>query len=119
LLIFSNTLDLRALYYDINIHSGCGLRKWCLDNTSNLSNTFQLEVNYFGVDSNTVTCEDREGIEKLKSIGVGVSIIEAEAVARGGDPVELLRELMGQQDGEMNQYLSVLFNIEVLHVADL
>lgn len=121
MVIFSNTVDLKPPYFGVNVHSGCGLRKWVEDHAAVLGDSCRLSVQYFGVDHNTLTQEDREGIAVLAKHNVTVEIVENQGLPNNKPLAEVFRERMQSLQPCENEYLTVLFNLEVLTVgsADL
>lgn len=117
LLVFSNTIDLKPPYFGVNVHSGCGLRKWVEDHADVLRDSCRLSVRYFGVDKNTLTQEDRQGIEVLAKHNVAVEIVENQSLPKDKTLAEVFIDHIESLEISGNQYVSVLFNLEVLTVG--
>jgi len=111
LVILSNTADLRALYCDTNIHSGCGLRKFIEDNPGILASR-QLEVIIYGVDDNMVTPSEQEYLSR-EDIKPYIKIVNHQGIDRK-NPMGGLESLLQTDPG---QYLAVFINLEVIKVV--
>ncbi len=106
LVVVSNTLDVRQLYYNTNIHSGCGLRKFIQEH-----NDVTLTIEYIGVDENLVLQEELDFIKTLSS-NITVNIKYSKDMNVDGT-LDVLKQSIKH---DQCQHVSVLFNLESINV---
>ena len=108
--IFSNSLDLRPLYEEFKIQSGCALRKYLVDHPDDT-----LDIVYFGVDRNFASKQELDFVYSVKSPKLQITIIYSDEITKSSE--HILDQMKATLTTTENTNLMVLFNVEVLNVS--